>query len=111
MHGVIDRRGFLDRAQRFAVGGLTAVGLLAALSPNFALAQVMPKNDPRLKTEMLDYASPSGYGTMKGQLARPVNAGGKLPGILVVHENRGLNPYIEDIARRLAGLSRFSIKP
>ena len=102
VHGAIDRRGFLDRAQRFAVGGLTAVGLLAALSPNFALAQVVPKNDPRLKTEMLDYASPSGYGTMKGYLARPVNAGGKLPGILVVHENRGLNPHIEDIARRLA---------
>jgi carboxymethylenebutenolidase len=106
VHGVIDRRGFLERAQKFAVGGLTAVGLLAALSPNFALAQVVPKNDPRLKTEMLDYASPNGYGAMKGYLARPANANagasGKLPGILVVHENRGLNPHIEDIARRLA---------
>ena len=102
VHGVIDRRGFLDRAQKFAVGGLTAVGLLAALSPNFALAQVVPKNDSRVKAEMLDYASPNGYGSMKGYLARPVNASGKLPGILVVHENRGLNPHIEDIARRLA---------
>ena len=102
VHGVIDRRGFLDRAQKFAVGGLTAVGLLAALSPNFALAQVVPKNDPRVKADMLDYASPGGYGAMKGYLARPANASGKLPGILVVHENRGLNPHIEDIARRLA---------
>ena len=108
VHGVIDRRGFLERAQKFAVGGLTAVGLLTALSPNFALAQVVPKNDPRIKAEMLDYASPNGYGSMKGYLARPAyananaNASGKLPGILVVHENRGLNPHIEDIARRLA---------
>ena len=102
VHGVVDRRGFLERAQKFAVGGLTAAGLLAALSPNFALAQVVPKNDPRLKTETLDFASPNGYGSMKGYLARPANANGKLPGILVVHENRGLNPHIEDIARRLA---------
>jgi len=102
VHGVIDRRGFLDRAQKFAVGGLTAVGLLAALSPNFAMAQVVPKDDKRLKTEMLDYASPNGYGAMKGYLARPANATGRLPGVLVVHENRGLNPHIEDVARRLA---------
>ena len=102
VHGVVDRRGFLERAQKFAVGGLTAAGLLAALSPNFALAQVVPKNDPRLKTETLEFASPNGYGSMKGYLARPANANGKLPGILVVHENRGLNPHIEDIARRLA---------
>jgi carboxymethylenebutenolidase len=102
VHGVIDRRKFLERAQKFAVGGLTAVGLLASLSPNFAAAQVVPKDDKRIKTEMLDYASPNGYGNMKGYLARPANATGKLPGILVVHENRGLNPHIEDIARRLA---------
>jgi carboxymethylenebutenolidase len=102
VHGVIDRRGFLDRAQKFAINGLTAVGLLAALSPDFALGQVVPKDDPRLKTETLDYASPNGYGAMKGYLARPANASGKLPGVLVVHENRGLNPHIEDIARRLA---------
>jgi carboxymethylenebutenolidase len=102
VHGVIDRRGFLDRAQKFAINGLTAVGLLAALSPDFALGQVVPKDDKRLKTEMLDYASPNGSGAMKGYLARPANASGKLPGVLVVHENRGLNPHIEDIARRLA---------
>ena len=102
VHGVIDRRGFLDRAQKYAVNGLTAVGLLAALSPNFALAQVVPKDDKRITTQLLEYASPSGSGSMKGYLARPANASGRLPGVLVVHENRGLNPHIEDIARRLA---------
>ena len=102
VHGGIDRRGFLERAQKFAVGGVTASMLLASLSPNFAAAQVVPKDDKRLKTEMLTYASPAGSGSMKGYLAMPANATGKLPGILVVHENRGLNPHIEDITRRLA---------
>jgi carboxymethylenebutenolidase len=102
VHGGIDRRGFLERAQKFAVGGVTASMLLASLSPNFAAAQVVPKDDKRIKTEMLTYASASGSGTMKGYLAMPANASGKLPGILVVHENRGLNPHIEDITRRLA---------
>ena len=102
VHGGIDRRGFLDRAQKFAVGGVTASMLLASLSPNFAAAQVVPKDDKRIKTEMLSYASPAGSGTMKGYLAMPANTSGKLPGVLVVHENRGLNPHIEDIARRLA---------
>ena len=102
VHGGIDRRGFLDRAQKFAVGGITASMLLASLSPNFAAAQVVPTDDKRIKTQMLDYASPNGSGSMKGYLAVPANASGKLPGVLVVHENRGLNPHIEDIARRLA---------
>lgn len=102
VHGGIDRRGFLERAQKFAVGGVTASMLLASLSPNFAAAQVVPKDDKRLKTEMLTYASPTGSGSMKGYLAMPANATAKLPGILVVHENRGLNPHIEDITRRLA---------
>jgi len=102
VHGTVDRRGFLERAQKFAVGGVTAVGLLAALSPDFALGQVVPKDDKRLTTEMLEVASPAGYGTIKGYLARPAGATGKLPAVLVVHENRGLNPHIEDIARRLA---------
>jgi carboxymethylenebutenolidase len=103
VHGNIDRRGFLDKAQKFAVGGLTAVGILAALSPDFAMGQVIPKEDSRVKTELLEFAAP-GYGKMKGYLCRPANvaATAKLPGILVVHENRGLNPHIEDIARRLA---------
>ncbi len=101
VHGNIDRRGFLEKAQKFAVGGLTAVGLLAALSPNFAMGQVVPKDDARIKTELLEFAT-AGYGKMKGYLCRPANATGKLPAVLVVHENRGLNPHIEDIARRLA---------
>lgn len=102
VHGSIDRRGFLDGAGKFAVGGTTAVMLLEALSPKFAEAQQVPKDDKRIKTESLEYQSPQGYGKMRGYLARPANASGKLPGILVVHENRGLNPHIEDIARRLA---------
>jgi carboxymethylenebutenolidase len=102
VHGDIDRRGFLDRATKFAVGGMTAGMLLDALSPKFAEAQQVPKDDKRLKTEYVEYDSPKGYGKMRGYLARPANATGKLPGIIVVHENRGLNPHIEDITRRLA---------
>ena len=102
VHGDIDRRGFLDQAARFAVGGLTAAGLLAALSPDFAIAQVVPQGDARIHTERVEFASPQGYGTVKAYVARPAKAAGKLPAVLVVHENRGLNPHIEDIARRLA---------
>lgn len=103
VHGAIDRRGFLVGAARFTVGGVTARMLLHELSPRFAEAQQVPSDDGRLATETLEYASPRGSGTMKGYLARPASAKGKkLPGILVIHENRGLNPHIEDIARRLA---------
>jgi carboxymethylenebutenolidase len=102
VHGDIDRRGFLDRAGRFAVSGTTAAMLLEALSPRFAEAQQVAKDDPRLKAEYLEYPSPQGSGTMRGYLVRPAKASGKLPAVLVVHENRGLNPHIEDVARRLA---------
>jgi carboxymethylenebutenolidase len=102
VHGLIDRRGFLDGAARFAVGGMTAAMLLDALNPKFAEAQQVAKDDKRLKTESLEYQSPQGSGKMRGYLARPANASGKLPGVLVVHENRGLNPHIEDVARRVA---------
>jgi carboxymethylenebutenolidase len=102
VHGLLDRRGFLEGAMRFAVGGVTAAMLLEALSPRFAEAEQVPKNDPRLKTGYVEYDSPAGSGKVRGYLARPANAKGKLPAILVVHENRGLNPHIEDIARRLA---------
>lgn len=103
VHGGISRRGFLDGAQKFATASMSAAGLLAALSPNFARAQVVPANDARLTTQYLNYDSPNGTGTVKGYLARPASAGAtKLPTILVVHENRGLNPHIEDIVRRLA---------
>jgi carboxymethylenebutenolidase len=102
VHGTLDRRGFLERAQKFATAGMTATALLAALSPNFALGQQIAKDDKRIKTEMVSYPSSAGTGTVKGYLAKPANAGGKLPGVLVIHENRGLNPHIEDITRRLA---------
>ena len=102
VHGTIDRRGFLDRAQKFAVGGMTAGMLLTALSPDFARAQVVPKDDKRIKTEMLTYPSTAGSGTVKAYVAKPASMTGKLPVVLVIHENRGLNPHIEDIARRLA---------
>jgi carboxymethylenebutenolidase len=102
VHGTIDRRGFLAGAQKFAVAGMTAGMLLAALSPNFAQAQQVSPDDPRLKTERLALASPDGHGTVNGYLVRPAGTSGPLPAILVAHENRGLNPHIEDIARRLA---------
>src|SRR5512144_1512150 len=102
VHGDVDRRGFLEKAARFAAGGVTALMLLDALNPRFAEAQQVPKDDKRLTTSYLAYDSPNGTGKMRGYLARPAAAKGKLPGVLVVHENRGLNPHIEDIARRIA---------
>ena len=103
VHNVIDRRGFLDGAARFAVGGLTAAGFLEALAPRFAEAQQVSPGDPRLKAEKLEFPSPHGYGKASGYLVHPAGKNaGTLPTILVVHENRGLNPHIEDIARRLA---------
>jgi carboxymethylenebutenolidase len=102
VHGDIDRRGFLERASRFAVGGMTAAGLLAALSPDFASAQVVPKDDARLQVATEEVSSPSGHGTIKVYVAKPAGAPAKLPGVMVVHENRGLNPHIEDVTRRLA---------
>jgi carboxymethylenebutenolidase len=102
VHGMISRRDFLDRAAKYAVGGFTAAAMLESLRPNYAWAQQIAKNDPRIKTEYLTYPSPQGSGTVRGYFARPASASGKLPGIVVIHENRGLNPYIEDVARRLA---------
>ena len=102
VHGGVDRRGFLEKAARFAIGGVTALMLLDALSPRFAEAEVVAKDDKRLKASYLEYDSPKGSGKMRGYLAQPAAAKGKLPGVLVVHENRGLNPHIEDIARRIA---------
>jgi carboxymethylenebutenolidase len=102
VHGDIDRRGFLERATRYAVGGMTASMLLDALSPKFAEAQQIPKDDARIKASTVEFSSPKGQGKMRGYLVRPAKASGKLPGVLVVHENRGLNPHVEDIARRIA---------
>ena len=101
VHGDISRRGFLEGAGKFAVGGLTAAAIFESLKPNYAWAQQVQKDDKRIKTEYATVPSPQGNGSIKGYLTRP-SSGGKLPGVLVVHENRGLNPYIEDVARRLA---------
>jgi len=102
IHGMLSRRDFLDRAAKFAASGFTAAAMLESLRPNYAWAQQIAKDDPRLKTEYLTYPSPQGSGTMRGYFARPASASGKLPGVVVIHENRGLSPYIEDVARRLA---------
>jgi carboxymethylenebutenolidase len=102
VHGALDRRGFLDKATKYAVGGVTAAMLLDQLSPKFVEAQVVKPEDPRIKVQHVEYDSPKGYGKMRGYLAQPAKAAGKLPAVLVIHENRGLNPHIEDIARRLA---------
>lgn len=101
VHGRVSRREFLDRVAIHAVGGVTALGFLEMLSPNFAWAEQVKKDDPRIKTQSLSYAAKAGSGDMRGYLATPARAG-KAPGVVVFHENRGLNPYIEDVARRIA---------
>jgi carboxymethylenebutenolidase len=111
VHGGVDRRQFLDRASRFAVGGMTAAGLLEALNPQYAWAQQVPPDDKRIQTEYATYPSPKGHGTVKGYLARPREGSAKLPAVLVVHENRGLNPYIEDVVRRLAAANFLAFGP
>jgi carboxymethylenebutenolidase len=110
VHGQIDRRAFLERAGKFAVGGITAAALLETLSPKYAFAAQVPADDARVQAAYVKYDSPAGSGEMRGLLARPAGAAGKLPGVVVVHENRGLNPYIEDVARRvaLAGFVAFA---
>ncbi|HMF76555.1 MAG TPA: dienelactone hydrolase family protein [Bryobacteraceae bacterium] len=102
VHGEIGRRDFLDGAKKFAVGGWTAAAILESFRPNYAWAQQVSKDDGRIKTERATVESPAGNGNVRGYLARPAHGNGKWPGVLVVHENRGLNPYIEDVARRLA---------
>src|SRR6185312_14947835 len=111
VHGGIDRRQFLDGAQKFAVGGLTAVGLLDMLRPNYAWAIQVQESDSRIKAESATVPSPRGNGSINGYLVRPADAAGKLPAILVVHENRGLNPYIKDVARRLAVAKYIAFAP
>jgi carboxymethylenebutenolidase len=111
VHGDIDRRGFLDRAAKYAAAPVTAAMLLDMMNPKFAEAQQVAKDDKRIKTEWVDIPSPSGYGKIKAYVCKPANATGKLPGVLVIHENRGLNPHIEDIARRLAVDNFLSLAP
>jgi carboxymethylenebutenolidase len=111
VHGDIDRRTFLERVGRFAVGTVTAAGLLATLSPRFAEAQQVAADDARLKAGFVEYDSPQGYGRARGYLVRPAEAKGPLPPVLVVHENRGLNPHIEDVARRVALAGYVALAP
>lgn len=106
VHGEMSRRDFLDGAAKYAVGGLTAMGIWETLRPNYAFAEQVPKDDKRLKTEYVTVPSPQGNGSIRGYFVHPGNGKKKLPGVLVIHENRGLNPYIEDVARRL-GTSNF----
>ncbi len=108
VHSQINRREFLQGASKFAVGGLTATTLLESLSPQYVQAKQVDENDPRLKSEYIEYQSPKGHGRIRGLLSRPAEASGKLPGVVVIHENRGLNPHIEDVTRR-AGLEGFLV--
>lgn len=110
-HGRISRRDFLDRAAAFTVAGMTASALLASLSPNYAMAQQVEFTDPDIVAEYVTYPSPKGNGQVRAYLVRPARAAGKLPGVVVAHENRGLNPYIEDVARRVAKAGFIALAP
>ena len=111
VHGSVSRREFLDRAGKYTVGGFTAAAMLEALSPNFAWAQQVKPDDKRIAAGYAAYESPNGSGKMRGYLAKPANAKGKLAAVIVIHENRGLNPYIEDVARRLATEGYLAFAP
>jgi carboxymethylenebutenolidase len=111
VHGFIDRRGFMDRASKYVVAPMTAAMALDLMNPRFAEAQVVKPDDKRIKTEWVEIDSPKGYGKIKAYVAKPANATGKLPTVLVIHENRGLNPHIEDIARRLATDNFLAVAP
>jgi carboxymethylenebutenolidase len=110
-HGEINRRDFMDRIQKFAVGGVTAMALYESLKPNYAWAQQVPKEDARIKSSYETIASPKGNGSIRGYFAQPANSSGKVPGVLVIHENRGLNPYVEDVARRFAVANYIAFAP
>jgi len=110
-HGRITKREFLDRAAKFAIGGVTAASILATMSPNYALAEQVSFTDPDIVAEYITYPSPNGHGEVRGYLVRPAKAEGKLPAVVVVHENRGLNPYIEDVARRVAKAGFIALAP
>ena len=111
VHGGLSRRDFLDRASKFAVGGFTAAAMLEALKPNFAWANQVPKDDARIRTETVSYPSSQGSGKISGYLVKPAKGAAKLPAVVVIHENRGLNPYIEDVARRLGVVGYLAFAP
>lgn len=110
-HGRITKRQFLDGAAKYAVGGLTAAAILGQMSPNYALAEQVAPDDPEIVAERITYPSPEGHGDVNGLLVRPAAATGKIPAVVVVHENRGLNPYIEDVARRLGKAGYLTLAP
>ncbi|MEC5342883.1 YghX family hydrolase [Brenneria populi] len=110
-HGKITKREFVSMAAKFAIGGMTGMTLLSLMSPNYALAQQVEFTDPAIIPEYINYSSPSGHGEVRGYLVRPAAAQGKVPAVVVVHENRGLNPYIEDVARRLAKAGFIALAP
>ena len=111
VHGKLSRRDFLERAAGLTAAGVTAASVLAALNPDYALAQQIDPDDPSISTSYKKYSSPKGAGVMQGYFARPAETAHKLPGVVVVHENRGLNPYIEDVARRLAAAGFIAFAP
>ena len=111
VHGGIGRREFIDRASKYAVGGMTATAMFEALKPNFALGEQISASDSRIKAQEVSYPSPQGNAKTSGYLVQPANAKGKLPAIVVIHENRGLNPHIRDIARRLAVANFVAFAP
>jgi carboxymethylenebutenolidase len=110
-HGKITKREFLDRAAKFAIGGVTAATILSTMSPDYALANQVATDDPEIVAEFITYPSPDGHGDVRAYFVRPAKAEGKLPGVVVVHENRGLNPYIEDVARRVAKAGFIALAP
>ncbi|WP_137113403.1 YghX family hydrolase [Mesorhizobium sp. GR13] len=110
-HGKISKREFLDRAGKYAVGGMTAAAILASMSPDYALANQVEFTDPDIVPEYITYPSPNGHGDVRGYMVRPAKAEGKVAAVVVVHENRGLNPYIEDVARRVAKAGFIALAP
>ena len=111
IHSVISRREFMDKLSKYAVAGLTATAIFEFLAPRYAETAQIEKDDPRLSNETIEYNSPKGAGTMRGLLSRPANNSKKLPGVVVVHENRGLNPYVEDVARRVGVANFIALAP
>ncbi|KQR72867.1 YghX family hydrolase [Rhizobium sp. Leaf341] len=110
-HGKISKREFLDRAAKFAIGGLTAAAILSSMSPDYALAQQVAFTDPDIVAEYITYPSPRGHGEVRGYLVKPAKPQGRVAAVVVVHENRGLNPYIEDVARRVAKTGFIALAP
>ncbi|MEP1612635.1 MAG: dienelactone hydrolase family protein, partial [Roseobacter sp.] len=111
VHGTMSKREFISKAGKYAAAGVTGAMLLEQLQPNYALAEQVDPNDPSIETSVIEYESPQGHGTIKGLMAKPAGATGPLPAVLVVHENRGLNPYIEDVVRRAAKAGYLALGP